>query len=71
MSNCFFYSLHKLHVLSANSIFNLYFEYALVGSNCCLIDSFVDKTMSGMFFQLQRMFLLFFDISSLSNIDTV
>ena len=63
--------LHRLHVVFAVSIFNLYFEYALVGSNCCFIDSFVDKTISGMFFQLRKMFLLFYDISSLSSIETV
>ena len=44
--------LHKLDVVFAVSIYSLLFEDALVGSSCCLIDAFVDKTMCGMFFQL-------------------
>ena len=51
MNGCFF-CLLLLQVVFAVSIFNLYFEYALVGSNCCFIDSLVDKTISGIFLQL-------------------
>ena len=46
MTNVSSACLYRLHVVFAVPIFNLYFEYALVGSNCCFIDSFVDRTIS-------------------------